>query len=83
MARLSDLLTGAVAGWRRFVRRSPDHPVASPPTPTAPAHVDSPGRSGTAATTDVDPAGIGRVAMSYSPRTDGEPDPGEVIWTWV
>lgn len=21
--------------------------------------------------------------MSYSPRTDGEPDPGEVIWTWV
>ena len=21
--------------------------------------------------------------MSYSPRTDGAPDPGEVVWTWV
>lgn len=21
--------------------------------------------------------------MSYSPRTDGNPDPGEIVWTWV
>ena len=21
--------------------------------------------------------------MSYSPQTDGAPDPGEVVWTWV
>ena len=21
--------------------------------------------------------------MSYSPRTDGDPDPGEIVWTWV
>jgi hypothetical protein len=22
-------------------------------------------------------------AISYSPRLDGDPDPGEVVWTWV
>ncbi|MDQ6658478.1 MAG: type II toxin-antitoxin system PemK/MazF family toxin [Actinomycetota bacterium] len=45
--------------------------------------MDSPGQSGADATTEVDPAAIGTVAMSYSPHPDGEPDPGEVIWTWV
>ena len=25
----------------------------------------------------------GSVALAYAPRHDGEPDPGEVVWTWV
>ncbi|WP_373307254.1 type II toxin-antitoxin system PemK/MazF family toxin [Demequina activiva] len=25
----------------------------------------------------------GRVDVAYSPRLDGRPDPGEVVWTWV
>ena len=25
----------------------------------------------------------GVVAIEYSPRIDGDPDPGEVVWTWV
>ncbi|MFY9913886.1 MAG: type II toxin-antitoxin system PemK/MazF family toxin [Nocardioidaceae bacterium] len=25
----------------------------------------------------------GPVTISYSPRTDGRPDPGEVVWAWV
>ena len=25
----------------------------------------------------------GSVELAYSPRHDGEPDPGEVVWTWV
>ena len=25
----------------------------------------------------------GRVAVSYAPDPDGEPDPGEIVWTWV
>lgn len=25
----------------------------------------------------------GVVAVEYSPRIDGDPDPGEVVWTWV
>ncbi|MFF1880335.1 type II toxin-antitoxin system PemK/MazF family toxin [Pseudarthrobacter sp. NPDC058196] len=25
----------------------------------------------------------GRSAVRYAPRPDGDPDPGEVVWTWV
>ncbi|MBT8162373.1 MULTISPECIES: type II toxin-antitoxin system PemK/MazF family toxin [Arthrobacter] len=25
----------------------------------------------------------GRVSPSYSPRPDGKPDPGEIVWSWV
>jgi hypothetical protein len=25
----------------------------------------------------------GKVAIEYAPRNDGQPDPGEVVWTWV
>jgi hypothetical protein len=42
-----------------------------------------PGESGPDATMEVDPHRIGPVRMSYSPQTDGAPDPGEVVWTWV
>jgi hypothetical protein len=42
-----------------------------------------PGESGPDATVEVDPHRIGPVRMSYSPQTDGAPDPGEVVWPWV
>jgi hypothetical protein len=42
-----------------------------------------PGESGPDATEEVDPHRIGPVRMSYSPQTDGAPDPGEIVWTWV
>ena len=42
-----------------------------------------PGESGPDTTEEVDPHRIGPVRMSYSPQTDGAPDPGEVVWTWV
>ena len=44
---------------------------------------DEPGRYGQSATVEVDPALIGRVRMTYVPSTDGDPDPGEIVWTWV
>jgi hypothetical protein len=40
-----------------------------------------PGRSGPYATTVAH--GIGRIVTSYNPDTDGDPDPGEIVWTWV
>ena len=43
----------------------------------------SPGEFGPDATVEVDPHRVGPVRTSYSPQTDGEPDPGEVVWTWV
>lgn len=42
-----------------------------------------PGRRGPAATTEADPEAIGPVRTSYAPDRDGDPDPGEIVWTWV
>ncbi|MEU0370719.1 type II toxin-antitoxin system PemK/MazF family toxin [Streptomyces sp. NPDC006283] len=44
---------------------------------------DLPGRSGPAATTEADPLRVGPVRTSYAPARDGDPDPGEIVWTWV
>ncbi|EYT82596.1 growth inhibitor PemK [Streptomyces sp. Tu 6176] len=44
---------------------------------------DVPGRHGTAATTEADPREVGRVRTEYAPAHDGDPDPGEIVWTWV
>lgn len=43
----------------------------------------SPGQVGPAATIEVQPAELDLVRTSYNPETDGDPDPGEVVWTWV
>lgn len=42
-----------------------------------------PGRSGGSATVEVQPERVGRVRTTYAPDPDGDPDPGEIIWTWV
>lgn len=44
---------------------------------------DSPGQGGSSATRDLSPAQIRALKPSYEPKLDGEPDPGEVVWTWV
>ncbi|MFP3986572.1 type II toxin-antitoxin system PemK/MazF family toxin [Streptomyces sp. E11-3] len=44
---------------------------------------DSPGRSGPCATTEADPERVGQVRTTYAPEKDGDPDPGEIVWTWV
>ena len=44
---------------------------------------DERGRNGSTATVEVDPSRLGRVTMTYVPSTDGNPDPGEIVWTWV
>ncbi len=44
---------------------------------------DFPGRSGASATVEVDPYDVGAVRTEYAPRHDGDPDPGEIVWTWV
>ncbi len=40
-----------------------------------------PGQGGPYATTEA--VDIGPVTTSYNPSTDGDPDPGEIVWTWV
>ncbi len=40
----------------------------------------TPARSGRAPSRE---AGLDGVTIEYSPGLDGDPDPGEVVWTWV
>ncbi len=47
------------------------------------ADPDAPGRSGPSATVEADPHRTGPVHTSYAPDHNGEPDPGEIVWTWV
>ncbi|AKN74109.1 growth inhibitor PemK [Streptomyces sp. PBH53] len=44
---------------------------------------NAPGRHGPHATTEAEPREVGRVRTEYSPAHDGDPDPGEIVWTWV
>ncbi|NUS09958.1 MAG: type II toxin-antitoxin system PemK/MazF family toxin [Streptomyces sp.] len=46
-------------------------------------HAESPGAGGPYATTQADPRAVGRVRTEYAPAHDGDPDPGEIVWTWV
>ena len=44
---------------------------------------DEPGRSGTTATIEITPPARGVLQVTYAPDRDGDPDAGEVVWTWV
>jgi hypothetical protein len=50
---------------------------------TADDHAEFPGASGPYATPEADPEAVGRVRTAYAPAHDGDPDPGEIVWTWV
>ena len=45
--------------------------------------IDTPGRHGPARTVEADPGRVGLVRTEYAPDKDGDPDPGEIVWTWV
>ncbi|MGK9147037.1 type II toxin-antitoxin system PemK/MazF family toxin [Plantibacter flavus] len=57
--------------------------VRSAPTAGPSASGGSPGQYGATATIEVDPRRVGAVSLSYNPVVDGDPDPGEIVWTWV
>lgn len=41
------------------------------------------GSTGTTATVEIVPPAAGALAISYAPNADGDPDAGEIVWTWV
>lgn len=43
----------------------------------------SPGSSGSTETVEVAPPGRDQLRIQYAPKHDGDPDTGEVVWTWV
>ncbi|SBS71042.1 type II toxin-antitoxin system PemK/MazF family toxin [uncultured Microbacterium sp.] len=44
---------------------------------------DVPGRGGEGATVEVAPPPAGALRITYDPSLDGDPDAGEIVWTWV
>lgn len=64
---------------------SPSTPAPSvrTPAPARPPATGSRGQSGATATIEVDPRRVGTVSLGYNPVVDGDPDPGEIVWTWV
>jgi hypothetical protein len=65
------------------VAAAPAHPVGERTRSAGADPEILPGELGPDATVEVDPHRIGPVRTSYSPQTDGAPDPGEIVWTWV
>ncbi len=44
---------------------------------------DQVGRSGFTATAEIAPPARDALRITYSPDQDGDPDAGEIVWTWV
>ncbi len=66
---------------RRDGDRQKARPSARPPAPPGDDGEVSSGRFGPNATTEAH--SVGAVHTSYNPSTDGDADPGEIVWTWV
>ena len=86
MSSFGDVIRSFVASATR--RSARDSHAASQPsvateTRTAALDANEPGRHGDSATVEVEPASVSGVRMTYVPSTDGDPDPGEIVWTWV
>lgn len=68
----------AHATWRRAPASEARESGAKPAE-----HDESPGQRGSGATRDLTAVELRAMQPGYAPSLDGEPDPGEVIWTWV
>ncbi|MFF2276511.1 type II toxin-antitoxin system PemK/MazF family toxin [Agromyces sp. NPDC058126] len=73
--------TRSSAGSPTTAPASPSRADATRPAPFA--GESSPGQFGDDATIEIDPDRLRGVELSYAPTPDGDPDPGEVVWTWV
>jgi hypothetical protein len=73
LGRLSELL-------RPAAKRPAAPPAAARPSD---ARTGEPGSLGPTATVEIDPPRPGGLTITYSPSVDGDPDTGEIVWTWV
>ncbi|MBP6685636.1 MAG: hypothetical protein KA158_09460, partial [Leucobacter sp.] len=55
----------------------------SQPTGGERGYDSSPGQFGEGATRDVAADELRGAKLEYAPSMDGDPDPGEIVWTWV
>ena len=60
----------------------PTPPKPTTPRPRSPA-VDAEADDATPDRCRDDRLGDSAITVGYDPRLDGDPDPGEIVWTWV
>lgn len=73
----------SLSGGRRSDATTPSRATDAAATASVTTELLSPGQGGPDATVEVDPSRLTRVRLAYSPSRDGDPDPGEIVWTWV
>lgn len=83
LSTLAHGLLNVLAGASSQKSQAPESPGAG--APRQPRHEQGPaaGRQAGSQTVRVDPGRIDDLQVSYAPQRDGDPDAGEVIWTWV
>jgi len=77
---LGRTIRGLLLGGSKRARSPVPAPVGRS---SADRYEESPGRYGDEATRDALPGELARLRFEYAPQPDGDPDPGEVVWTWV
>ncbi len=77
--------TGFLGALSRLFRPATTGGAAptSLPAETVTAGDDRIGRAGATATTEIDPPPADGLRIGYAPARDGDPDAGEIVWTWV
>lgn len=73
---------GFLSALSRLLGLTPPKPGPRKPIPDAAGPAER-GRSGASATTEIAPPGRRGLRITYSPHKDGDPDAGEIVWTWV
>ncbi|QAY71499.1 type II toxin-antitoxin system PemK/MazF family toxin [Xylanimonas protaetiae] len=80
---LVDAARAVVASSRPRASRTPGGPSGTPGASRAPG-ARTPGASHETGAAGGYPGDYrGRVRAQYDPHPDGNPDPGEIVWTWV
>jgi hypothetical protein len=74
-------LRGLFSGAASVPPRS--HAPSEPQRRSGQRPAGEPGSSGPTATIEIDPPAPADLTITYAPSRDGDPDAGEVIWTWV
>lgn len=79
MSTLSALLKAVVSAFSTATSTRPAADAERAPRGVA----DSPGQRGTTATREIPPPDKDGLRITYAPDLDGDPDAGEIVWTWV
>ncbi|GAB2837498.1 type II toxin-antitoxin system PemK/MazF family toxin [Microbacterium insulae] len=56
---------------------------SSSPSSSSSGRPSEPGSHGPTATVEIEPPHPGDLTITYTPEVDGDPDTGEIVWTWV